>query len=151
MPTYNLTEYRDNYSKISGSFWQYCENLLWELVRTLKMTLINCEVELILTSSAWCVIICTNFVDQFPTFTIPEINLYVPVVILSTQDNAKLSALLKSGFKRTIRWNKYLSKPELLAQNENLKYLIGASFQDVNRLFVLVFEHDDANDKGYHK
>ena len=148
---YNLTEYRDNYSKISGSFWQYCENLLWELMRTLKMTLINCEVELILTSSAWCVIICTNFVDQFPTFTIPEINLYVPVVILSTQDNAKLSALLKSGFKRTIRWNKYLSKPELLAQNENLKYLIGASFQDVNRLFVLVFEHDDANDKGYYK
>ena len=148
---YNLTEYRDDYWKISGSFWQYYENLLWELMRTLQMTLINCKVELILTSSAWCVIICINFVDQFPTFTIPEINLYVPVVILSTQDNAKLLPLLKSGFKRTIRWNKYLSKPELLAQNKNLKYLIGASFQDVNRLFLLVFEHDDVNDKGYYK
>ena len=151
MPMYNLIEYRDNYSKISGSFWQYCENLLLELMRTLKMTLINCEVELILTSSAGCVIICTNFVDKFPTFTIPETNLYVPVVILSTQDNAKLLPLLKSGFKRTISWNKYLSKPELLAQNENLTHLIGPSFQDVKRLFVLVFEHDDANDKGYYK
>ena len=115
------------------------------------MTLINCEVELILTSSAGCVIICTNFADQFPTFAIPETNLYVPVVILSTQDSAKLLPLLKSGFKRTISWNKYLSKPELLAQNENLNHLIGPTFQYVNRLFVLVCEHDDANDKGYYK
>ena len=36
---------------------------------------------------------------------------------ISTQDNAKLLPQLNSGFKRTIRWNKYLSKPELLAQN----------------------------------
>ena len=49
---------------------------------------------------------------------------------------------LKSGFKRTISWNKYLSKPELLAQNENLNHLIEPSFQGVNRLFVLAFEND---------
>ena len=49
---------------------------------------------------------------------------------------------LKSGFKRTISWNKYLSKPELLAQNENLNHLIEPSFQGVNRLFVLAFEDD---------
>ena len=98
-----------------------------------------------------CVIIYTDVADQVPTFTITETNLYVPVVTLSTQDNAKLLSQLKSGFKRTISWNKYLSKPELLAQNENLNHLIGPSFQDVKRLFVLVFEHDDANDKGYFK
>ena len=86
------------------------------------MPLINCEVELILDWSASCVIIYTDIVNQNPTFTITETNLYVPVVTLSTQDNAKLLPQLKSGFKRTISWNKYLSKPELLPQNPNLNY-----------------------------
>ena len=71
-----------------------------------------------------------------------EKNLYVPVVTLLTQDNAKLLPQLKSGFKRTINWNKYLSKPELLAQNSNLNQLIEPSFQGVNSLFVLAFEDD---------
>ena len=106
------------------------------------MPLINCEVELILTWSAGCVIIYTDVADQVPTFTITETNLYVPVVTLSTQDNAKLLPQLKSGFKRTISWNKYLAKPELLAQNANLNHLIEPSFQGVNRLFVLAFEND---------
>ena len=110
--------------------------------RTLEMLLINCEVNLILTWSADCVIIYTNVANQIPTFTITETNLYVPVVTLSTQDNAKLLPQLKSGFKRTISWNKYLAKPELLAQNANLNHLIEPSFQGVNRLFVLAFEND---------
>ena len=70
--------------------------------RTLEMPLINCEVELILDWSANCVIIYTNVNNQVPTFTITETNLYVPVVTLSTQDNAKLLPQLKSDFKRTI-------------------------------------------------
>ena len=74
--------------------------------------------------------------NEVPTFTITETNLYIPVVTLSTQDNAKLLPQLKSGFKRKISWNKYLSKPELLAQNANLNHLIEPSFQGVNRLFV---------------
>ena len=65
--------------------------------------------------------------DQVPTFTITETNLYVPVVTLSTQDNAKLLPQLKSGFKRTISWNKYLAKPELLEQNANSNHLIEPS------------------------
>ena len=109
--------------------------------RTLEMPLINCDVELILNQSAKCVIIYTNVNNQVPTFTITETNLYVPVVTLSTQDNEKLLQL-KSGFKRKISWNKYLAKPELLAQNANLNHLIEPSFQGVNRLFVLAFEHD---------
>ena len=106
------------------------------------MPLINCEVELILNRSANCVILSTNVANQVPAFTITETNLYVPVVTLSTQDNAKLLPQLKSGFKRTISWNKYLAKPELLARNANLNHLIEPSFQGVNRLFVLVFEDD---------
>ena len=90
-------------------------------------------VNLILTWSADCVVIYTNVANQIPTSTITETNLYVPVVTLSTQDNVKLLSQLKSGFKRTITWNKYLSKPELLAQNPNLNHLIEPSFQGVNK------------------
>ena len=80
--------------------------------------------------------------NEVPTFTITETNLYIPVVTLSTQDNAKLLPQLKSGFKRKTSWNKYLAKPELLARNQNLNHLIEPSFQGVNRLFVLAFEDD---------
>ena len=83
--------------------------------RTFEMPLIICEVELILNWSANCAIIYTNIANQVPTFTITEKNLYVPVVTLSTKDNAKLLSQLKSSFKRTISWNKYVSKPALLA------------------------------------
>ena len=62
---------------------------------------------------------------------------------LSTQENTKFLQQLKPGFKRVINWNKYLSKPELLAQNPNLNHLVEPSFQGVNRLFVLAFENDD--------
>ena len=110
--------------------------------KTLEMPLINYEVDLILTWSANCVIAYTNVANQDATFEITEINLYDPVVTLSTQDYAKLLSQLKSGFKRTISWNKYLPKPELLAQNANLNLLIEPSFQGVNRPFVLAFEDD---------
>ena len=59
------------------------------------MPLINCEVELILTWSAGSVIIYANVANQNPTLTITETNLYVHVVTLSTQDNAKLLPQLK--------------------------------------------------------
>ena len=68
--------------------------------RTLEMPLINCEVNLILTWSANSVY--NNVVNQGATFAITETNLYVPVVTLPTQDNAKLLSQLKSDFKRTI-------------------------------------------------
>ena len=106
------------------------------------MPLINCEIELILTWSVNCVIIYTNVANQVPTFTVTETNLYVPVVTALTQDNAKLLPQLKSGYTRTISWNKYLPKPELLAQSSNLNYLIEPNFQGVNRLFVLAFQDD---------
>ena len=107
------------------------------------MPLINCEVNLILTWSSTCVLIATSIPNQNATFAITDTKLYVPVVTLSTQENTKFSQQLKSGFKRVINWNKYLSKPELLTQNPNLNHLVEPSFQRVNRLFVLAFENDD--------
>ena len=81
-----------------------------------------------MTWSANCVIVSTNVANQGATFTVTETELYVPVVTLSTQDNTKLLTQLKSGFRRTINWNKYLSKPESLAQNPNLNHLVEPSF-----------------------
>ena len=65
---------------------KYLSNFL----RTLEMPLVNCEIELILDCSANCVIIYRDAANQVPTFTITYISLYVPVVTLSAQDNAKL-------------------------------------------------------------
>ena len=70
--------------------------------RTLEMPLTNCEVNLISTWSENCVIIYANVANQNPTFEITERKLYVPVVTLSTKDNARLLPQLKSGFKRAI-------------------------------------------------
>ena len=113
-----------------------CLSSFW---RTLEMPLINSEVNLILTWSSTCVI--TNSTGA-GTFEITDTELYVPVVTLSTKENSKLLQQLKSGFKRVINWNKYLSKPELLRRNANLNYLIEPSFQGVNILFILDFEND---------
>ena len=110
--------------------------------RTLEMPLINCEVNLILTWSSSCVLISTVIQNQNATFATTDAKLYVPVLTLSTQENTKLLQQLKSGFKRVINWNKYLSKPELLRRNLKLSHLVEPSFQGVNRLFVLAFEDD---------
>ena len=53
------------------------------------MLLINCEINLILTWSANCVIVSTDVANQGAKFAIIETKLYVPVVTLSTQINAK--------------------------------------------------------------
>ena len=106
------------------------------------MPLINCEVNLILNCSVNCVIVSPNNPNEGATFAITETKLYVPVVALLTQNSAKLLQQLKSGFKIIINWNKYLPKPELLAQNPNLNHLVEPNFQGVNRLFVSAFENN---------
>ena len=89
------------------------------------MPLINCEVNLILTWPSTCVITNSTGAGRF---TITDIKLYVPVVTLSTQDNVKLLQQLKSGFKRTIYWNKYQSDPKTYAQKQYLNHLVDPSF-----------------------
>ena len=104
------------------------------------MPLINREVNLILTWSSTCVITNSNGAG---TFAITDTKLYVPVVTFSTQENTKFLQQLKSGFKRVIDWNKYLSRPELIRRNPNLNHLVEPSFQGINRLFNLAFENDE--------
>ena len=71
--------------------------------RTLQIPLINCEINLILTWSANCVIVSTAVANQGATFAMTDTKLYVPVLALSTQDNVKLLDQLKLGFKRKIK------------------------------------------------
>ena len=101
------------------------------------MHLINYEVNLTLTCCENSVIVYTKVANQGTTFAITEAKLYVSVVALSAQYNAKLI----SGFKRIINWHKYLSKPKSIAQIPNLNHLVESSFKGVNRLF-LAFEDD---------
>ena len=106
--------------------------------RTLEMPLINWETNLILTWSEDCVISSATGETKFK---IIDTKLYVSVVTLSAQDNAKLLQQLKSDFKRTINSNKYQTKVSTERQNQYINFLIDPSFQAVNRLFALSFEN----------
>ena len=123
------------------------------------MPLINCEVPLTLTWSRSCVITSmekrevTSTQGNNPavfdnsligaTFKITNTKLHVPVVTLSTEDDNKVLEQLKTGFKRTIRWNKYRSEMFNQTKPNNLNYLIDPIFSKANRLFILSFENED--------
>ena len=83
------------------------------------------------------------------TFKITDIKLHVPVVTFSKEDDIKLLEQLKTGFKKTIKWNKYRSQMSIQPQNSNLNYLIDPTFTSVNRLFVLSFPRNNNTDSRY--
>ena len=69
------------------------------------MPLINCKVELILIWYTNCVTIIGN--GTAATFTITDTKFYFPIVTLKTEENTKLSKLLRKGFKRSVYSNHY--------------------------------------------
>ena len=69
--------------------------------------------------------------------------MYVPVVSLSAENDNKLLEQLKTGFKRTIKWNKYRSEMSNQTKNNNLNHLIDPTFTKVHRLFVPCYENED--------
>ena len=76
-------------------------------------------------------------------FQITDTKLYVPAVALSKENDTKLLEQLKTGFKITIKWNKYRSQITVQPQNNNLNYLIHPTFTNVIRLFVLSFTRNN--------
>ena len=113
--------------------------------RSLDMPLINCEAFLTLTWSQNCVL--TNIATHTAraaqgdnpakpainaptntTFQITDTKLYVPVVTLLTGNNKRLLEHLRTGFKRTIKWNKYRLEMTNQIKNNNLNYLIDPTF-----------------------
>ena len=126
--------------------------------RNLNIPLINCEIELILTWSKNCALadmtvgsggnnndLAAIVAPAGLEFQITDTKLYVPVVTLSKENDKKLLEQLKSGFKRTVKWNKYRSQMTVQSNNNNLNYLIDPAFTKVNRLFVLSFERIEEN------
>ena len=107
------------------------------------MTLINCEINLILIWSENCVISSATGVTKI---AITNTKVYVPVLTLSKQDNTKLLQQLKWGFRRTINWNKYQSKISE-RPNEYLDFLTDPSFQGVKGFFVLSFDDNACRTK----
>ena len=69
--------------------------------------------------------------------TVPDAKLYVSIVTLSTEDNAKLSKLLTEG---PVYWNKYKTIPnKTYNENDNIRELLDSSYQGVKRLFALAY------------
>ena len=64
---------------------------------------------------------------------------------LSKENDAKLLEQLKSGFKKTVKWNKCRSQMTVQSNNNNLNYLMDPTFTKVNRLFVSSFERIEEN------
>ena len=86
------------------------------------------------------------------TFTTTDTKLYVTIVTLKIEDNVKLSKLLSEGFKRSIYWNEF----KIIFKNYNNEYIrerLDASFQGVNKLFVLAYASGDnvTNENSYKK
>ena len=94
--------------------------------------MINSEIELILTRTKNCVLadMTVKAVGNNnnppaivePTgleFQIKDTKLYVPVATLSKENDIKLLEKLKSGFKKTIKWNKYRSQMTIQNNNNN--------------------------------
>ena len=86
----------------------------------------------------------TNENPRFPevnslskcTFQLTDTKLNVSVVTLSAEDDNKLLEQLKTKCKITIKWNKYRSEMNKHSKTNNWNYLIDATFNKVNRLFV---------------
>ena len=77
--------------------------------------------------------------------------MHVPIVTLSTKDSVNLTKQLSEGFKRSVYWNSYQTKPaKVIEKGKNLYELLNASFQGVRRLFVLAYfvAADAANDEA---
>ena len=98
------------------------------------MSLINRKVAFLLKWYENCIL---SSAGTATTFTRTDTKLYVPVLTLKTEDNTKLSRLLSKGFKRPIYWNKYKIIFKNYNENEYIRERLDASFQGVNRLFVL--------------
>ena len=117
--------------------------------RSLEMPLINCKIELSLKWYENCIL---SSAGTAATFAITDTKLYVPVVTLKTEGNARLSKLLSEGFKRPVYWNKYNITPKkIYVANNFIREILDASFEGVNRLFVLVDgrDDDDATENSY--
>ena len=72
------------------------------------MPSINCKVYLELNRIEECI---SSSAGNSAKFAIAYAKLHVPIVTLSTKDSANVSKQLNEGFKRSVYWNSYGTKP----------------------------------------
>ena len=105
--------------------------------RLLEMPLINCKVYLKLNWIEDCIF---SNAENSAKFKITDSKFHVSIVTSSTKDNVNLTKQLSDGFKRSVYWNSYQTTPaKVIEKGENIYELLSARFQDVRRLFVLVY------------
>ena len=105
--------------------------------RSLEMPLINCKVYLELNWIEDCILYSAGNTAKF---AIADAKLHVRIVALSTKDSANLMKQLNEGFKGSVYWNRYETKPaKVIEQGKNLYELLNATFQGVKSLFVLAY------------
>ena len=105
--------------------------------RSLEIPLINCKVYFTLN---WIEDFILSNAGNTAKFAITDAKLHVPVVTLSTKDSGTFTKQLNEGFKRSVYWNSYETKPaKVIEQGKNIYELLNASFQGVKRLFVLAY------------
>ena len=106
--------------------------------RSLEMPLINCKIKLNLTWKKECVL-STGAGEA--VFIINDTKLYVPVVILSKEDNKDFIEQPNKVFQRSVYWNEYKTKEINEDADANVFKYINSdpSFQGVNRLFVMAY------------
>ena len=123
--------------------------------RSLEMPLINCKIHLELNWNNNCVMYGAdtyaggdNNNNRETPFQITSTKLYVPVVTFSTEDNENVIKQLNEEFKISVYWNEYKSKLETKAADDNnvTRFPLDASFQGVNRLFVLASDNTENGD-----
>ena len=184
MLMYNLIEYSDNYSDISGTLWQFKRDkvpannadlsinhfqsfkykaallgktadavnntnssvkeakivvplkYLSNFWRSLEMSLINCKIYLELNWIEDCIL---SSAGNSAKFAITDAKLHVPIVTLSTKDSGNLVKQLNEGFKRSVYYNSYETKPAKVIEQKNIYKLLSGSFPGVKRLFVLAY------------
>ena len=74
-------------------------NSLSNFCRSLEISLINCKVHPELN---WIKVCVMSSIYGETTFQITNAKLYIPIVILSTKGNVKLTKQLNEGFKRDV-------------------------------------------------
>ena len=87
------------------------------------------------------------------TFKTTDAKLYVLIVTLSIEDNAKLSKLLSEGFRRSVYWNKYKVTDNIVVslnaakEEKYVRERLDASYEGVKRLFVLAYDNRGGDDQ----
>ena len=116
------------------------------------MPLINWKVELSLKWIENCVLTTADNANN-ATFEITAAKLYVLIVTLSAEDNAKLSKLLDKGSKRSVYWNKYKVIDNIVLsiydanEEKHIREQLDASYRGGKRLFALVYDNTEGDNK----